>query len=259
MFDFPYIIEILTPLVESKNPLAQNMKAFPKKYRRIYEHGCGVSIPDNPMGRVRHGAVEAIKFNQLPVDSERTVMNLNTFHTKKDLDNILTQALDMGITKILAVRGDGGPQLSSIDPADIGSSRKAASSSDLIRHITSEYRGQFIVGAAFNPYNPEDFELKKVEEKIEAGARFLITQPIIGKNSHVDRLAEFDIPVVIEAWMSENIDLLYKSVKKKKDESAPEYDPVENLQLLHAAYPKSCMYLSLLSFKENWQGLLPRL
>lgn len=258
MFDFPYIIEILSPLLESKNPLAQNMELFAEKYRRIYEHGFGLSIPDNPMGRLRHGAVEAIQFSQLPVESERTVMNLNTFHTKKNLDNILNQALDLGITHILAVRGDGGPQLPSVEPAEIGSSRKAASSSDLIRYITSEYRGQFIVGAAFNPYNPEDFELKKMEEKIEAGAQFIITQPIIGKNPQVDRLAEFDIPVVVEAWMSENIDLLYKSVKKKKDENAPLYDPIENLKVLHAEYPKSCMYLSLLSFKEEWKGLLPK-
>lgn len=257
MFDFPYIIEILTPLLESKNPLTQNMKSFSEKYHRIHAHGFGVSIPDNPMGRLRHGALEAITFNQLPVESERTVMNLNTFHTKKELDNILKQAHEVGITKILVVRGDGGPQLSPLNPADIGSKRRAASSSDLIRHINSEYRGQFIVGAAFNPYNPEDFELEKVKEKIEAGAQFIITQPIIGKNLHVDRLAEYDIPIVIEAWMSENIDLLYKSVKKKKDESASAYNPAENLKVLHSAYPESCMYLSLLSFTESWKELLP--
>ncbi len=67
MFDFPYIIEILTPLIESKNPLTQNMESFAEKYRRIYEHGFGVSIPDNPMGRLRHGALEAIQFSRLPV------------------------------------------------------------------------------------------------------------------------------------------------------------------------------------------------
>ena len=258
MFDFPYIIEILTPLRESKIPLTQRMKLFSERYLRIHDHGFGVSIPDNPMGRLRHGALEAISSNRLPVEGERTVMNLNTFHTKKDLDSILDQAICLGITNILAVRGDGGPQLSALNPADIGSSRRAASSSDLIRYINAEYPGHFIVGAAFNPYNPEDFEIKKVKEKIEAGARFLITQPIIGKDPQVDRLAEFDITVVIEAWMSENIDLLYKSVRKKKDESAPAYDPAENLKLLHSAYPESCMYLSLLSFKENWKGLLPR-
>ena len=259
MFDFPYMIEILTPLVESKIPLTQGMKTFSEKYRRIYEHGFGVSIPDNPMGRLRHGALAAISANRLPVARERTVMNLNTFHTKKDLDSILGQAVELGISRILVVRGDGGPQLSALDPAAIGSSRRAASSSDLIRYINAEYKGRFIVGAAFNHYNPEDFEFKKVEEKIEAGARFIVTQPLIGKDPHVDRLAEFDITVVIEAWMSENVELLYRSVRKKKDESAPPYDPAENLKVLHTAYPGSCMYLSLLSFKEDWKGLLPRM
>ncbi len=259
MFDYPYIIEILSPLVESKIPLTQRMKSFSEKYLRVYEHGFGVSIPDNPMGRLRHGALETISSSRLPVEGERTVMNLSTFHTKKDLDSILSQAVDLGITRILVVRGDGGPQLSALDPAAIGSSRRAASSSDLIRYINTEYKGHFIVGAAFNHYNPEDFELRKVEEKIEAGARFIVTQPLIGKDPHVDRLAEFEITVVIEAWMSENVELLYRSVRKKKDESAPPYDPAENLKLLHAAHPESCMYLSLLSFKEDWKGLLPRM
>ena len=259
MFDFPYIIEILTPLVASKIPLAQGMKSFSEKYLRIYEQGFGVSIPDNPMGRLRHGALAAISSNRLPVASERTVMNLNTFHTKNDLDSILGQAVELGITMILVVRGDGGPQLSALDPAAIGSGRRAASSSDLIRYINAEYEGHFIVGAAFNPYNPEDFELKKAKEKIEAGARFIVTQPLIGRDPQVDRLAEFDITVVIEAWMSENVELLYRSVRKKKAESAPPYDPAENLTLLHAAYPESCIYLSLLSFKEDWRGLLPRM
>ena len=149
MFDFPYIIEILTPLRESKIPLTQRMELFSEKYLRIYEHGFGVSIPDNPMGRLRHGALETISANRLPVESERTIMNLNTFHTKKDLDSILNQAIELGLTRILVVRGDGGPQLSALNPADIGSSRRAASSSDLIGYINAEYRGQFTVGAAF--------------------------------------------------------------------------------------------------------------
>lgn len=258
MFDFPYIVAILTPLVESPNPLDRNMALFAEKYRRSHEHGFGVSIPDNPMGRVRHSALEAIAYNRLPVDGERIVMNLNTFHTKADLDNILDRAKKMGIAYILVVRGDGGPLLPALVPADIGSNRKAATSSDLIRYIHSRHPDVFIVGAAFNPYNPADFELKKVQDKIEAGAQYIVTQPVIGKDPNVDSLFQFNIPVVVEAWMSDNVELLYKSVRKKRDERAAEYDPGDNLQALHAAYPDSCMYLSLLSFKENWRELLPK-
>jgi hypothetical protein len=64
---------------------------------------------------------------------------------------------------------------------------------------------------------------------------------------------------VIEAWMSKNVDLLLRSVRKTGDERATEYDPLLNLQLLHEAYPDSCIYLSMLGFKKQWRPILPSL
>jgi hypothetical protein len=59
--------------------------------------------------------------------------------------------------------------------------------------------------------------------------------------------------------MSKNIELLYKSVRKEKDDKVEGYDPVENLKILHEAFPESCIYLSMLSFKQDWKEILPRL
>lgn len=98
-----------------------------------------------------------------------------------------------------------------------------------------------------------------MKHKIDAGAKFVVTQPIIGKDENVDRLKELNLPVVVEAWMSKNIDLLFKSVGKEKDERAEVYDPVDNLKMIHDSYPGSCVYLSMLSFKTNWQEILPQL
>jgi hypothetical protein len=134
-----------------------------------------------------------------------------------------------------------------------------ATSIDLIRYIYNEYPDQFITGAAFNPYNPMPFELNRMKQKIDAGAKYAVTQPIIGKDENVCKLEDFNIAVVVEAWMSNNIDLLYKSVGKEKDEKAEKYDPLENLKALHESYPKCCVYLSMLSFKQDWQKILPRL
>ena len=72
-------------------------------------------------------------------------------------------------------------------------------------------------------------------------------------------LRVLDIVIVVEAWMSNNIDLLYKSVGKKKDDKAEEYDPIENLKALHEFYPQCSVYLSMLSFKQDWKEILPRL
>jgi methylenetetrahydrofolate reductase (NADPH) len=149
--------------------------------------------------------------------------------------------------------------LSKLDPKSIGGKLSVATSIDLIRYINMEYSDHFIAGAAFNPYNPMPFELNRMKQKIDAGAKYVVTQPIIGQDENVDKLKDFNIPVVVEAWMSKNIDLLYRSVGKEKDERAEKYDPTENLKALHASYPECCVYLSMLSFKQDWREILPRL
>ena len=204
-------------------------------------------------------ALESFALRDLSVDSDRVVMNLNTFHTKTELDGLLQRAAESNLKYILVIRGDGGPQLPKLEAKSIGGKRSVATSIDMIRYINKEYAEQFITGAAFNPYNPMPFELDRMKQKIDAGAKYAVTQPIIGKDEHVDRLKDFNIAVVVEAWMSKNIDLLYRSVGKKKDEKAEEYDPFENLKVLHEFYPKCSVYLSMLSFKLDWKEILPRL
>ena len=210
------------------------------------------------MGQPRFGALESFDLRDLSVDSDKVVMNLNTFHTKNELDGLLQEAAKVNLKYILVVRGDGGPLLPKLDAKSIGGSRSVATSIDLLRYINNEYADRFITGAAFNPYNPMPFELNRIKQKIEAGAKYVVTQPIIGKDENVDKLKDFNIDVVVEAWMSKNINLLYKSVGKEKDEKSEKYDPIENLKALHEYYPECCVYLSMLSFKQDWQEVLPR-
>jgi methylenetetrahydrofolate reductase (NADPH) len=211
------------------------------------------------MGQPRYSLIETIEYARLSLLPEKMVMNLNTFHTKKELDRLLKAAVEKGIRYLLVIRGDGGPQLSKLEPKSIGADKNVATSIDLIRYINLEYSDKFITGAAFNQYNRMPFESDRLKQKIEAGAKFVITQPVIGKDPGVNSLFDFGLPVVIEAWMSKNVDLLYKSVRKQKDAEASDYDPVTNLQLLHEAYPENCVYLSMLSFKQDWKSILPRL
>jgi methylenetetrahydrofolate reductase (NADPH) len=259
MFNYSYIVELLSPKSSADDQMDHMLARFAERYGRIIEAGCGLSVPDNPMGQPRLGALESIDLSGLSVDSEKIVMNLNTFHTKNQLDGLLQKAAEAKIKYILVVRGDGGPLLSKLDAKSIGGKLSVATSIDLIRYINKEYSDQFITGAAFNPYNPMPFELNRMKQKIDAGAQYVVTQPIIGKDENVDSLKKFNIAVVVEAWMSNNIDLLYKSVGKEKDEKAEKYDPLENLQTLHEYYPECCVYLSMLSFKQDWHEILPRL
>ena len=259
MFDYPYLVELLTPKRSADDQMNRLLDRFAERYRRIMDTGCGISIPDNPMGQPRLGALESFGLRGLAFEPEKVVMNLNTFHTKIELDGMLCKASEVNLKYILVVRGDGGPLLSTLDPKSIGGQKSVATSTDLIRYINTEYPGQFVTGAAFNPYKALPFELNRMQQKIDAGAEFAVTQPVIGQDENVDRLNDFNMTVIVEAWMSKNIDLLYKSVGKEKDEKADAYDPVENLRALHESYPGCCVYLSMLSFKQDWGTVLPGL
>ena len=193
------------------------------------------------------------------MDTEKLVMNLNTFHTKRELDGLLEKAAKAGLKYILVIRGDGGPLLPKLDPKSIGGKFSVATSIDLIRYINKEYPNQFMTGAAFNPYKKMPLELDRLKQKIESGAKYVVTQPILGKDENVDSLSDLDITIVVEAWMSNNIDLLYKSVGKEKNEKAKTFNPIESLKALHEYYPECCVYLSMLSFEQDWRNILPRL
>lgn len=259
MFDYHYIVELLTPKRSDVNNIDGNLKKFALRYSQIIDSGCGLSIPDNPMGQPRMGALESMNLMRLPIDPEKVIMNLNTFHTKEELDQLLNLAADSGLKHILVVRGDGGPLLSKLDPEEIGGEKSVATSIDLIRYIHRDYSGRFITGAAFNPFKPLRFELERMKQKIAAGAAYAVTQPIIGRDAGVDELLSLGIPVVVEAWMSTNIDLFNRSVGRQNNGQADEYDPVANLKSIHDHYPESCVYLSMLSFNQPWYDVLPRL
>ena len=259
MLEIPYIIEILTPRRSLEADIDQLLDHFAERVHLIVEAGCALSIPDNPMGQLRLGALESFELKGLTFDPERVMMNLNTFHAKDELDALLQKAAELGLKYILVVRGDGGPDLSRLDPQSIGGSYNITTTMDLLRYINSEFADTFVTGAAFNPYKAMPFELDRAQQKMEAGAQFIVTQPVIGRNEHIDSLDIICENVVVEAWMSTNIDLFYKSVGQENIAQAEHYDPLANLSQLHKVYPQRCIYLSMLSFKQDWSKLLPRL
>jgi len=259
MANAPYIIELLTPRADQEERREQLLDRFTTRFQRVRASGCAISVPDNPMGKRRMSIIECLERRGITVDPERFIMNLNTFHTKSELDEILHKASALSISNILVIRGDGGPDLPRLEPETIGGTYNIATSFDLIRYISETYPTQFKLGAAFNPYNRMDFELKKMEQKIRSGASFAVTQPITGKDESVDALFSHDIDVVVEAWMSNNIDLLFRSVGKEVDEQHRHYEPYRCVDTLHHHYPDSCMYLAMLDFEEDWEQLLPRI
>jgi hypothetical protein len=93
MLNYTYMVELLSPKRSADDRMESFLDRFAERYRRIMDAGCGLSIPDNPMGQPRLGALESIHLRDLSVDPAKVVMNLNTFHTKSELDGLLQNAV----------------------------------------------------------------------------------------------------------------------------------------------------------------------
>ncbi len=56
MFDYPYLVELLTPKRSDSDLIENLLDRFSERYQRIIGAGYGLSIPDNPMGQPRLAA-----------------------------------------------------------------------------------------------------------------------------------------------------------------------------------------------------------
>lgn len=246
-------IEILTPKRDSET-LEDDLAKFAEKYRLVMEAGYAACITDNPMGMLSFQATEVIEIAELPVFPEQLLVHLNTFHTKVELDGLLRDYHDRGGRHLLIVSGDGSQRLHRLEPAEIGVQAVTVTSVELLGYIAREFPGAFHCGVAYNPYEPREAELEKMKRKVEAGARFIITQPIIGRDDRVLDLKPFGLPVILDAWMSKKLHLLSECVGATIPENTP-YDPMQNLRDLRAFYPDFGSYLALLGFKTQYPQL----
>ncbi|AFS79139.1 5,10-methylenetetrahydrofolate reductase [Gottschalkia acidurici 9a] len=249
-----YHVEILPPKQDSKK-LEADIELFAEKYNRVMKSGYCACIADNAMGHLAFQGTEIIEELELNVNSEQVMIHLNTFHTKEDLHNILDTCKSKGIKDILVLSGDGSDQLPKLQPSDIRVNGvvESVTSVELLKYIKDEYPDTFVLGAAFNPYQVKENEFSKLQRKINAGASFIVTQPIIEKNAVVDELLEKypDVPIIIEAWMSKNLQLLSEAVEYEIPQDI-QFDPVETLKILHRIYPENVVRLSLLGFKTQY-------
>jgi methylenetetrahydrofolate reductase (NADPH) len=246
-------VELQTPKRSSED-IEKDLRTFDEKYRKVVEAGWIVCITDNPMGLLSYGATETIDLLGLPVHPEQLMVHLNTFHTKTELDEILNATKGFGGKYLLVVSGDGSQRLHRLEPAEVGVDAKTVTSVELLRYIDREYPGQFTCGVAFNPYEPQDAEIEKMKRKVDAGATFIITQPIIGRDERLEGLKPFPLPVIIDAWMSKKLHLLSECVGHEIPEGTP-YDPIENLKELRRNYPDYGLYLAILGFKTQYPVL----
>lgn len=244
-----YHIEVLTPKQASET-LDDDLQKFAEKYTKVLEAGYMACITDNPMGNLSFQATEVIPELGLPVPPEQVMIHLNTFHTREQLDDILDTAARIGVRYLLTVTGDGSERLPKLTGEALGMDVRTVTSVELMKYIQKRHPGVFTMGVAFNPYEPQGHEMEKLHRKIEAGASFIITQPILGEDARVRKAAALGLPLVVEAWMSKKISLISQCVGYEIPEDTP-YDPIENLKSLIRLYPDCGFYLSMLGLKTQ--------
>lgn len=174
--------------VELDPPRGSNAEAMLAASRRLADAGVGwVDINDNPMARARMNALMAsIAIER--VTGVETIPHLTPRDTSiMGLQSMLLGAHAEGVRNILSVTGD---------PPNVGDYAGSAGvyevdSIGLSRIVSALNRGEdwngraidaptsFFLGVAVNPSADDlDYELERFEQKLEAGARFAMTQAL---------------------------------------------------------------------------------
>lgn len=137
-----------------------------------------ISFPENPMAQVRMNAIVAAGLVQ-----KKTGLTSIFHYTCRDRNLISLQsdilgACALGLTNVLAVTGD---------PASLGNNPGASSVFDvdsiklvkLIADMKRALKLDMRIGVAFNPnFDDMSGQLQRLKRKIDAGAEFVMTQPM---------------------------------------------------------------------------------
>jgi methylenetetrahydrofolate reductase (NADPH) len=243
------IIEVLPPRMDPPDDLEERLAKFKTAFDRVHNAGFAVSMPDSPMGHLRFGAMETLEYLELPVDPDRLLLHINTFHPKVEIYALLKGAADRGLRNLLVVSGDGSPKRHRLEPAEIGTDAVNVTSVELLGYIRRACGGAFDLGVAYNQYEPPVDEDAKLTLKLHAGARFVITQPWVTPSPAIETLRDRGLPLFLGLWFSANIALLAECIDHPLQAPDP-YDPFAVWAAMRHDHPGCGYYLSCLPARQ---------
>jgi homocysteine S-methyltransferase len=200
-------------LCELVSPKGVDAERVLKQARRLSHHGVdAINIPDGPRASSRMSALALAILIQRNVNIEvllhYTCRDRNVIGMQSDL----LGAWALGIRNILAVTGDppklgNYPDATAVYDVDaIGLTNllwRLNHGLDIARNPIGAPTG-FLVGVGANPGAINlDEELRRLDYKVEAGAEFIITQPIFDLRifeSFVRRIEHIKVPLLSGIW-----------------------------------------------------------
>lgn len=168
-----------------------------------------ISLTENPLARIRMGNIALASQIQQQAGIEVIIHITGRDRNLIGLHSELMGAHLLGIRNVLAITGDpvavgGEAGASSVfDLNSVGILQLLSALNQGTTLLGAELGGttQMLAGAAFNP-NVADMsgQIRRMEKKVAAGARFVETQPIYSvavMKEMLERLAPLEIPVLV--------------------------------------------------------------
>lgn len=199
--------------VELLSPRGSSAVNEINKSRELYYNGIDViNIPDGPRASARMSALALAVQIQREVGIETVLHYVCRDRNVIGIQSDLLGAFSLGLKNILAITGDP-PKLGNYPDAtavfDVDSIglvniiNRLNRGMDIAGDPLGNYTG-FFIGVGANPGALNlDEEIKKLEWKIEAGAEYVITQPVFDVDvfmNFMERIKAFNIPVIAGIW-----------------------------------------------------------
>jgi len=205
--------EEFVTLVEIVSPRGVSAQKEIEKARKLYHFGIdAINIPDGPRAMARMSALAMAVLIQKEVGIETVLHFACRDRNVIGMQSDLLGAWALGIRNILAITGDP-PKLGNYPDAtavfDVDSIglvnllNRLNHGLDLAGNPIGEGTG-FSIGVGVNPGAINlDEELRRLDWKVQAGAEYMITQPVFDISlleNFMKRVEHYKIPLIVGIW-----------------------------------------------------------
>lgn len=204
--EFVTLAELVSP--RGVSPLKEVAKA-----RRLHHFGIdAINIPDGPRASARMSALAMAAIIQRDIGIETVLHFACRDRNVIGMQSDLLGAWALGLRNVLAITGDP-PKLGNYPSATAVFDVDAIGLTNVINRLNHglDLAGNpigdptgFSIGVGVNPGAINlDEELKRLEWKIEAGAEYMITQPVFDiriLERFMKRIADVKIPLICGIW-----------------------------------------------------------
>jgi homocysteine S-methyltransferase len=204
--EFVTLAELVSP--RGVSPLKEVAKA-----RRLHHFGIdAINIPDGPRASARMSALAMAAIIQRDIGIETVLHFACRDRNVIGMQSDLLGAWALGLRNVLAITGDP-PKLGNYPSATAVFDVDAIGLTNVINRLNHglDLAGNpigdptgFSIGVGVNPGAINlDEELKRLEWKIEAGAEYMITQPVFDiriLERFMERIADVKIPLICGIW-----------------------------------------------------------